>query len=83
MGYVRTLRRLRMSWSFLAYVLRKRQDSEAEWIFRGQREVRWDLVPKIDRPLYRQYRGLRGWRRRKHEDRLLTDFQKGTNKLLR
>src|SRR5262245_34900329 len=57
-----------------------RQDPEDEWIFRGQREADWDLIPKIDRMEFKNYRKLvrdPRWRRLKHEDRLLTDFMKG------
>jgi len=63
----------------LDYVLRKRQDPEDEWIFRGQREFGWDLIPRIDRMEFKNYRVFRTppWRREQHEQRLLIDFQKG------
>lgn len=65
--------------SFLDQVMGKRQDPEDEWIFRGQREFDWDLIPKIDRTEFKNYRVFRApiWRREKHERRLLIDFQKG------
>ncbi len=63
---------------FLDHVLAKRQDPEDEWIFRGQREFEWGLIPRIDRTEFKNYRVLRVplWRREKHERRLLIDFQK-------
>ena len=64
---------------FLDQVLAKRQDPEDEWIFRGQKEFEWDLIPRIDRTEFKNYRVFRVpiWRREKHERRLLVDFQKG------
>jgi hypothetical protein len=34
-------------------------------------------VPKIDRPEFAEYRAECRWNRRKHEERLLSDFQRG------
>jgi len=62
---------------YLELLLGKRQESEEEWIFRGQRDGTKRPVPKIDRPEFAAYRKRRGWDRLKHEDRLLTDFKKG------
>lgn len=63
--------------SYLRLVLEKRQESEDEWVFRGQRDGTRDPAPKIDRPDLVAYRRRRKWKRSKHEDRLLTDFIKG------
>lgn len=63
--------------NFLDYVLEKRQKSEHEWIFRGQREYEWRLVPRIDRENFKEYRDEVKWDRTHHENRLLIDFRKG------
>src|SRR5438876_29628 len=62
---------------FLALVLKYRQESENEWIFRGQRQYEWRLVPRIDRARFKKYRDKVKWNRAHHERRLLIDFRKG------
>jgi hypothetical protein len=62
---------------YLDLVLRKDQEPEDEWIFRGQRDGSHAPVPKIDRQQFRAYRDQRGWTREHHERRLLVDFKKG------
>lgn len=61
---------------FLDLVLGKSQESEDEWIFRGQRDGLPDPIPKIDRPNFRKYRSQRDWTRDHHQRRLLIDFNK-------
>lgn len=64
---------------YLQLVLEKRVEEgmHTSWMFRGQRELRWSPVPKIDRPEFQAYRTGQGWVRKEHEDRLLTDFITG------
>lgn len=63
---------------YLSLVLNKRPEgSESGWMFRGQRDAGRVPVPKIDRAEYVAYRVARGWTRQKHEERLLSDFQRG------
>jgi len=53
------------------------QGAEVGWFFRGQCDYRWQLQAKIDRESFVRYRTTRHWDRRKHEERLLSDFQRG------
>jgi hypothetical protein len=63
---------------YLRIVLNKRPEgSESGWMFRGQCDAGTPPVPKIDRPNYAAYRLARGWPRQKHEERLLSEFQRG------
>lgn len=64
--------------NYLRLVLGKRpQGTEIGWFFRGQREYDWSLEPKIDRETFVAHRHGRGWTRRHHEERLLSDFERG------
>lgn len=76
-GDVEELGRTTSLKGFLDLVLPKSQESEDEWIFRGQCDGSRDPVPKIDRQPFRAYRERRDWPRVKHEERLLIDFKKG------
>jgi len=62
--------------AFLDRVLEKGQEPGDAWIFRRQRRLADQLVPKIDRPPYLSYRKGKGWDRIEHETWLLKEFKK-------
>src|SRR5438876_5503354 len=61
---------------FLDEVLDKRQKPGDAWVFRGESDATWNLLPKIDRPEWASYRQRQGWSRAKHELWLLKEFKK-------
>lgn len=62
--------------SFLRIVLSIREEPGGTWVFRGQRNAKWDPVPAIDRSEYARYRNGK-WTRDEHERWLLKEFQRG------
>lgn len=64
--------------SFIGAVIRHCPRSYDPWLFRGQREEVWPLIPKIDRDECHHYRGLRSWNRELHERWFLKEFLKAS-----
>lgn len=63
--------------SFLATVLEKRSHPDDQWVFRGQRDIKWEPSPQIDRPEFQAFRQRFQWTRDRHEAWLLGEFKKG------
>jgi len=53
------------------------------WIYRGQRDNSWPLIPKVDRSDVARYRLAQHWSREEHEARLLDQFKKTARPHLR
>jgi hypothetical protein len=66
---------------FLRIVVRRDVLDDAV-LYRGQARADWQLVPKIDRQDFKNYRESLEWSREMHEEELLTEFRKAVRQYI-
>jgi len=69
-------RPLSLFWDYFEIVTFTLKYHWPTWVFRGQVDADWPLLPKIDRDNYLEYRSCLGLKRLKHERAILDEFKR-------